>query len=110
MELHDATAPAEIELYESMGFAEPGEGVRLIREGATALSGKIPVNTSGGLLAKGHPIGATGLAQVCEVTWQLRGEAGERQVDGAQIALTQNGGGWVSEDNAAASVHIFATI
>ncbi|HUP17549.1 MAG TPA: thiolase family protein [Acidimicrobiia bacterium] len=110
LELHDATAPAEIELYESMDFAEPGEGVRLIREGATALSGKIPVNTSGGLLAKGHPIGATGLAQVCEVIWQLRGEAGERQVDGAQIALTQNGGGWVSEDNAAASVHIFATI
>jgi acetyl-CoA acyltransferase len=110
LELHDATAPAELELYESMGFAEPSEGVRLIREGATALSGKMPANTSGGLLAKGHPIGASGLAQVCEVVWQLRGEAGERQVDGARIALTQNGGGWVSEDNAAASVHIFATI
>jgi acetyl-CoA acetyltransferase len=69
-------------------------------------AGARPVNTSGGLLSKGHPIGATGVAQVCEATWQLRGEAGARQVPGAQVALTQNGGGWLEEDSAAMAVHI----
>ena len=84
----------------------PGGGPELIASGATALDGRLPVNTSGGLLSKGHPIGATGIAQICEATWQLRGEAGVRQVDGARVALAQNGGGWLDEDSAAMSVHI----
>jgi acetyl-CoA acetyltransferase len=105
-ELHDAAAPAEVQLYEQMGFAPFGEGWRLIREGAVSLGGRIPVNVSGGLLARGHPIGATGLAQVYEAVLQLRGAAGARQVEGARVALTQNGGGWLDGDNVAHSVHI----
>ena len=108
VELHDATAPAELIAYEQLGLASPGQGPELIESGATGLGGRLPANTSGGLLAKGHPIGATGIAQVCEATWQLRGEAGARQVDGARIALTQNGGGWLEGDSAAMSVHILS--
>jgi acetyl-CoA acetyltransferase len=88
-------------VYEQVGFAAPGEGPALLESGRTRLGGSMPVNTSGGLLSKGHPIGATGIAQICEATWQLRGEAGPRQVDGARIALTQNGGGWLEGDSAA---------
>ena len=105
-EVHDASAPAELIVYEQIGLAEPGGGPDLISSGATALGGRLPVNTSGGLLSKGHPIGATGIAQICEATWQLRGEAGERQVDGARVALTPNGGGWLEGDSAAMGVHI----
>jgi acetyl-CoA acetyltransferase len=85
-----------------------GEGGRLIDEGVTALDGKIPVNPSGGLLSKGHPIGATGCAQLTEIFWQLRGEAGDRQVkDGkAKIGLTQNGGGMMRGEAAAMTVHV----
>lgn len=109
-EMHDAAAPAELMLYEELGLAEPGQGPALLRSGATKLGGRVPVNTSGGLLTKGHPIGATGVAQVCEATWQLRGEAGARQVADARIALTENGGGWVDGDNAAAAVHLFGRV
>ena len=105
-ELHDASAPAELIVYEQIGLAEPGGGPELLASGRTRLDGGLPVNTSGGLLSKGHPIGATGIAQVCEASWQLRGEAGERQVEGARVALTQNGGGWLEGDSAAMSVHI----
>ena len=105
-EVHDASAPAELIIYEQLGFAEPGGGPELIASGRTSLDGDLPVNTSGGLLSKGHPIGATGIAQVCEAAWQLRGEAGERQVEGARVALTQNGGGWLEGDSAAMAVHI----
>jgi acetyl-CoA acyltransferase len=105
-EVHDASAPAELIIYEQLGLAEPGGGPALIESGRTRLDGDLPVNTSGGLLSKGHPIGATGLAQLCEATWQLRGEAGDRQVEGARVALTQNGGGWLEGDSAAMSVHI----
>lgn len=105
-ELHDAAAPAELILYEQLGFAGAAEGASLIRDGHTALGGRLPVNTSGGLLARGHPIGATGLGQVVEAVQQLRGEAGARQVDGATVALAENGGGWLDGDNAAAAVHI----
>jgi acetyl-CoA acetyltransferase len=93
-------------IYEQIGFAEPGEGPALIASGKTRLDGALPVNPSGGLLCKGHPIGATGIAQICEATWQLRGEAGDRQVGGAKVALTQNGGGWLEGDSAAMAVHI----
>jgi acetyl-CoA acyltransferase len=105
-EVHDASAPAELIVYEQLGLAEPGGGPELVASGRTALDGDLPVNTSGGLLSKGHPIGATGIAQVCEATWQLRGEAGDRQVPGARVALTQNGGGWLEGDSAAMAVHV----
>ncbi len=107
-EVHDASAPAELMAYEQIGLAEPGGGPALIESGQTALDGSLPVNTSGGLLSKGHPIGATGIAQICESTWQLRGQAGHRQVDGAKIALAQNGGGWLEGDSAAMAVHILS--
>jgi acetyl-CoA acyltransferase len=101
-ELHDCFAIAEIIHYENLGFCERGEGGRFIEAGMSALDGKVAVNPSGGLLAKGHPLGATGVAQVFEVVTQLRGEAGERQVPGARIGLThcQGFGG-------ATGVHIF---
>jgi len=108
VELHDATAPAEIVIYEELGLCKLGEGGRLIDEGVTDLGGKVPVNTSGGLLSKGHPIGATGTAQLCEVFWQLRGECGDRQVQGAKIGLTENGGGMVRGEPAALAVHILS--
>ena len=108
VEVHDATAPAELMIYEQIGLARPGGGPELIDSGDTALHGRLPVNTSGGLLCKGHPIGATGIAQVCESTWQLRGEAGARQVDGARVAMAQNGGGWLEGDSAAMSIHILS--
>ena len=106
-EVHDASAPAEIFIYEELGLCRPGEGGRLIGEGVTALGGRIPVNPSGGLLAKGHPIGATGVAQITEIFWQLRGEAGERQVPDAKVGLTQNAGGVIRGEPAAVAVHIF---
>lgn len=105
-EVHDATSAAEILAYEDLGFCARGEGGRLADEGATAIGGRIPVNTSGGLSSKGHPIGASGVAQLCEITWQLRGECGPRQVEGAQVGLTQNGGGFLGNDAAAQAVHI----
>jgi acetyl-CoA acetyltransferase len=108
IELHDATAPAEIVIYEELGLCPLGEGGRLIDEGVTELGGKAPVNTSGGLLSKGHPIGATGTAQLCEIFWQLRGECGDRQVEGAKVGLTENGGGMVRGEPAALSVHILS--
>ncbi len=107
-EVHDATAPAEILAYEDLGFCGPGEGGKLCDEKATALGGRLPVNTSGGLVSKGHPVGATGIAQICELVWQLRGEAGPRQVEGARVGLAQNGGGFLGNDAAAQAVHILA--
>ena len=106
-EVHDASAPAEIFIYEELGLCRAGEGGRLIDEGVTALGGKVPVNPSGGLLAKGHPVGATGTAQITEIFWQLRGEAGKRQVEGVKVGLTENAGGSVKDEAAAISVHIF---
>ena len=92
-EVHDCFTIAEIMAYEALGFCKPGEGGKLIDEGITRLGGKIPVNTSGGLKAKGHPVGATGTAQACEIYLQLTGQAGKRQVKGAEIGLTSNIGG-----------------
>lgn len=109
IELHDASAPAELMYYEELGLCGEGEGGRLIDEGATRLGGRIPVNTSGGLLRKGHPVGATGLAQVVELTEQLRGQSGARQVEGARIGLAQNGGGQIGADAAAMCVTILTT-
>lgn len=106
VELHDATASAEIMRYETLGFAPYGEGAGLVRSGATAIGGRLPVNPSGGLLARGHPIGATGLAQIVELSNQLRGRCGDRQVPDAQCALAENGGGWIGGDSAADCIHI----
>lgn len=104
LELHDAAAPAELVLYEELGLCGPGEGPRLLRSGETALGGRRPVNPSGGLLAKGHPVGATGCAQLTELADQLWGRAGARQVENARIALAENGGGYIGSDSAAVSV------
>lgn len=107
VEVHDATAPAELLVYEELGLCHVGEGGKLISDGVTQIGGRVPVNPSGGLLAKGHPVGATGVAQISEIFWQLRGEAGKRQVAGAKVGLTENGGGVLGGENAVASVHIF---
>jgi acetyl-CoA acetyltransferase len=88
IELHDCFATAELVHYENLGICQDGEAGRLIDDGETALGGRIPVNVSGGLLSKGHPLGATGIANVYEITQHLRGEAGARQVEGAKIGLT----------------------
>jgi acetyl-CoA acetyltransferase len=106
VEVHDAAASAELWIYEQLGLTEPGGGPELIRSGRTDLTGELPVNTSGGLLSRGHPIGATGLAQTVEAVLQLRGEAGERQVPGARIALTQNAGGFHGRDNVVSVIHL----
>jgi acetyl-CoA acetyltransferase len=106
VELHDASAPAELIGYESIGLCPKGEGGGLLADGATRLGGRIPVSTSGGLLRKGHPIGATGIAQVVEITEQLQGRAGARQVEGARVGLCHNGGGNIGADAAAQCVTI----
>jgi acetyl-CoA acetyltransferase len=107
IEVHDATASAELEAYEHLGLAGDGDGNRLIAEGRTALGGPLPVNTSGGLLSRGHPVGATGVFQIVELIEQLSGRAGERAVDPAPtLALAQNAGGFVEGDNAVAVVTI----
>lgn len=106
-ELHDATAFGELHQLEVMGFCPLGEGGVFSASGATKLGGKIPINTSGGLESRGHPIGASGLAQIHEIVLQLRGEAGPRQVEGARIGLTENGGGNIGYEEAAMAIHIF---
>ncbi|MEJ8857959.1 thiolase family protein [Variovorax robiniae] len=107
VELHDAFTIAELLYYEALGLAAHGEAVSLLHSGATALGGRQPVNPSGGLLAKGHPLGATGVAQMVELTWQLQGRAGARQVEGAKVGLAQcTGGGIAGVDHAASSVHL----
>lgn len=108
VECHDASAPAELVLYEELGLCKPGEGGALIDAKATYVDGPIPVNPSGGLISKGHPIGATGVAQIYEIFTQLRGEAGDRQVKNPKVGLTENGGGMVRGDPAAVSVHILS--
>ncbi|MFH0930442.1 MAG: thiolase domain-containing protein [Candidatus Zixiibacteriota bacterium] len=92
-EVHDCFTIAEICVIEALGFVEKGKGGPETEHGLTTLGGKIPVNTSGGLKSKGHPVGATGVAQTIEITKQLRGDAGERQVKNAKVGLTQNMGG-----------------
>jgi len=106
VEVHDAFTISEIIHYEDLGLCAPGEGGHLIDEGATELSGRIPVNPSGGLLAKGHPVGASGVAQVVEIVWQLRGEAGKRQVKNPRVGLAQIMGGYKEGDTRACTVHI----
>jgi acetyl-CoA acetyltransferase len=105
-ELHDATAFGELHQTEAMGFCPLGEGGPYAESGATKLGGDKPVNTSGGLECRGHPIGASGLAQIHEIVTQLRGDAGDRQVAGARIGLAENGGGNIGVEEAAMCIHI----
>jgi acetyl-CoA acetyltransferase len=109
IELHDAFTIAELIYYEALGLCERGEATRLLNSGATALGGRVPVNPSGGLLAKGHPLGATGVAQMVEIAWHLQGRAGARQIPEARVGLAQcTGGGIAGVDHAASAVHILA--
>jgi len=103
-EVHDCFAIAEILAIESLGFCKIGKGGEMVENGETWIDSRIPINTSGGLKAKGHPVGATGIAQAIEATWQLRGQADKRQVKGAKTGLTQNVGG----SGATCTVHIFS--
>ena len=107
VEVHDAFTICEIIHYDGLGLCPTGEGGRLIEEGVTELSGKVPVNPSGGLLAKGHPVGASGVAQAVELTWQLRGTAGKRQVKDARVAVAQIMGGSKESDTKACTIHVF---
>jgi len=96
IELHDAAAPAELIQYSEIGLCDDGDGHKLLREGVTEIGGRWPVNTSGGLMSRGHPLGATGCAQIVEVVTQLRGRAGGRQVEGARTGMAINCGGWLA--------------
>ncbi|WP_144097520.1 thiolase family protein [Croceicoccus sediminis] len=107
-EVHDATAMGEIIQIENLGLCALGDGGPVSERGETTIGGRVPVNPSGGLESKGHPVGATGLAQVYELTMQLRGEAGPRQVEGARVAIAENGGGLVGIEEAVACVTILA--
>ncbi len=109
VELHDASAPAELIHYENLGLCAPGDAAKLIRSGDTDIGGRISVNPSGGLLSRGHPVGATGVAQIVELTQQLRGEAGPRQRPGARVALAENNGGQLAGDSAVVLVTIMTT-
>ena len=102
-EVHDCFSINGLLAVEDLGFAEKGKGGIAIEEGQTEIDGDFPINPSGGLKARGHPLGATGIAQAAEVVWQLRGDAGKRQVDGAEIGMTHNIGG----TGGTAAVHIF---
>jgi acetyl-CoA acetyltransferase len=108
-EVHDAFTIAELLYYEALGFCDKGDAAKLLEDGETSIGGRIPVNPSGGLLSKGHPIGATGTAQIAEVVRQLRGQCGDRQVEGAKVALTHCTGGGISGfDHGACSIHMFS--
>jgi benzoylsuccinyl-CoA thiolase BbsB subunit len=96
VELHDAFAATEIPNIEDLGLCPRGEGGRFVEKGATDIGGRIPVNPSGGLLSQGHPLSASGVRQICEITWHLRGEAGKRQVEGAKVGLAHMEGGVVT--------------
>lgn len=109
-ELHDATAYGELHQTEAMGFCPMGQGGPHAETGATKLGGKQPVNTSGGLECRGHPIGASGLAQIYELGQQLRGEAGKRQVESARLGLAENGGGNIGVEEAAMCIHILEKV
>ena len=109
-ELHDATSYGELHQTEAMGFCPMGEGGPYAESGATTLGGDKPINTSGGLECRGHPIGASGLAQIFEIGQQLRGDAGKRQVEGARIGLAENGGGNIGVEEAAMCIHILEKV
>lgn len=107
VEVHDAAAPGELWAYEQLRLCQPGDGGRLIEEGVAELTGRVPVNPSGGLLAKGHPVGATGIAQIAEIVWQMQGKAGKRQISKVpNVGVTENAGGYLNGSNAAVAIHV----
>jgi acetyl-CoA acetyltransferase len=109
-EVHDAFASAELMYYEALGLCPKGEGAAMIEHGDTGPGGRLPVNPSGGLACRGHPVGATGVAQIVEAVWHLRGEASGRQVPDAKVALTHCTGGGISGlDHGACAVHVLAS-
>lgn len=105
-EVHDCFTISEVLHYESLGFANRGEGIELLKSKQTYLGGSTPFNVSGGLLAKGHPVGCTGMAQIVETVWQLRGQAGKRQVENAKVGLTHTMGGMKEGDCKAVTINI----
>lgn len=105
VEVHDAVSPAELIYYRDLGFAAPGEVAKFVQEGRPAINGQVPFNPSGGINSRGHPIGATGVAQIAECVHQLRGTAGT-QVEGARTALIHNAGGWMGHGPASCNIHI----
>ncbi len=107
-EVHDATALGELQQTENLMLCDFGDGGLFVESGATKIGGRVPVNPSGGLESKGHPIGATGLGQIYELVTQLRGEAGARQVDGARVAIAENGGGLIGVESAACCITVLA--
>jgi benzoylsuccinyl-CoA thiolase BbsB subunit len=109
IELHDAFAPEEISRYEDLGLCKVGEGALLLRSGATEIGGKIPVNPSGGLLSLGHPLSASGIRNIVEIVWHLRGQAGDRQTQNAKVGLAQMMGGSVAGlESGVCGIHILA--
>ena len=106
LEVHDAASPGELVILEALGVVKKGEAIPMLEAGETSLGGTIPTNPSGGLVAKGHPIGATGCAQLVELSGQLRERCGERQVAGARLALAENAGGWLGKGLASCVVTI----
>jgi acetyl-CoA C-acetyltransferase len=104
VEVHDCFSINGLLAIEDLGFVEKGQGGPAIEDGMTERDGRIPVNPSGGLKSRGHPLGATGIAQTAEIVWQLRGEAGKRQIDGIEVGMTHNIGG----TGGTATVHIFS--
>jgi acetyl-CoA acyltransferase len=109
-ELHDASAFGELHVSEAIGLCGPGEGGPYAESGATRLGGSLPINVSGGLECRGHPLGATGLGQIHELVTQLRDEGGKRQVEGARIGLSENGGGMVFQEEASMCIHILERV
>ena len=108
-EVHDAAAIGEVMYYEALGLCERGEGASFVLSGQSSLAGRTAVNTGGGLLSRGHPLGATGVVQVVELVAQLRGETGDNQVEGARVGVAHcTGGGIWGVDNGAAAVHVLA--
>ena len=105
-EVHDATAFGKLYQFEKMGFCPEGAGGFFAENGATAIGGKVPVNTSAGLMSRGHPIGASGLAMTYELVTQIRSEPKKRQVDNPRIAMAENGGGTLGLGEAAVAIHI----
>ena len=104
VEVHDCFSINGLLAIEDLGFVEKGQGGPAIEDGITELDGRIPVNPSGGLKARGHPLGATGIAQAAEIVWQLRGDAGKRQIEGIEVGMTHNIGG----TGGTAAVHILS--